>query len=245
MATGLKIDTITGVLGRRIAKLKQSTQASSFRPELERHVSRVLTDCIAMTPARPEAKITAAQRGQYKARINAIPSVHTLTDPALRVNDMGEEWIHANGKWYRSDWHLPDEVYAAYQQLAEERARRMSTLESEFIANRLQARWLYQRSWWQVAKSLGIALSVAAQIIASHTRRKPAKEPPKGYGQWRGGKSVLSVVIRNPFLDAAGRYWNGNGQQILAQSTAKNLPRFQKEVNDKIKREISAARQVK
>lgn len=243
--TGLRLDTVTGVLGKRIAALKQSTQASNFRPELERHVSRVLTDCIASTPARPEAKITAAQHNQYRSRINAIPSVHTLTDPALRVNDVGEEWIYNAGKWYRSDWHLPDEVFAAYQALAEERARRMATVESEFISNRLQARWLYQRSWWQVAKSLGIALGVAAQIIASHTRRKPAKEPPKGYGQWRGGKSVLSVTIRNPFLDTAGRYWNGNGQQILAQATAKNLPRFQKEVNDKIKRDISAARQIK
>lgn len=236
--TGLRLDTVTGVLGKRIAALKQSTQASNFRPELERHVGRVLTDCIASTPARPEAKITAAQHNQYRARINAIPSVHTLTDPALRVNDVGEEWIYNAGKWYRSDWHLPDEVFSAYQALAEERARRMATVESEFIANRLQARWLYQRSWWQVAKSLGIALGVAAQIIASHTRMKPAKEPPKGYGQWRGGGRVLSVVIRFTFLDTKTAYWIGNGEQILKQADAKNRPRLLKEVNDKIKREI-------
>lgn len=245
MPTGLRLDSVTGTLGRRIAALRGKLTANSFRPELERFTIRTLQDCIAATPARSEGKITTAQRRQYRNRINAIPSVHELTDPALRVNDMGEEWVYSSGKWYNAVWHLPEDVWAAYQMLSEERMQRMATLESEFIANRVQARWLYKRSWYQVALSLGLSIAASAQIVASRTRRKPAVAPPKAYGQWRGGKSVLSVVIRNPFLEEKGKYNPGNGDQILARATAKNLPRFQKECNDKVKREISAARQIK
>ncbi len=155
-----------------------------------------------------------------------------------------EEWVFYAGRWYKSSWHLPDEVFAAYQELATERQRRLATAADDFVDMRAQARFLYQRSWAQVMQSLGLSFSVAAAILTSHTRRNPAKEPPRGYGQWRGGKDVLSIVIVNTFLDIKGKYWQGNGKAILAQATAKNKARFFKECGDKVKREISAARRV-
>ena len=240
--TGLRIDTAVGTLSKRLAALRQKTQASNFRPELERFTKRTLEDCIKTTPVRSEALITRAQAKQYKNRVNYIPSVHSLENPSLIVNDKGEEWIFMDAKWYRSDWRLPAPVFAAYSELSVERQRRMRTSQATFIEERKQARFLYQRSWYQVAQSLGLTISVAAAIIASHTRKKPAKEPLRAYGQFRGGGRVMSVVIQNPFLDQPGKYWKGNGKQILAQATAKNRKQFLKECEDKAKREVSAAR---
>jgi hypothetical protein len=240
MATGLRLDV--GKLKGRLNALKSKTAANEFRPELERFASRTLADCIQATPVRALSVIESNQRKQYEHRINYIPSFHTLEDPTLIVNDAGEEWIYAFGKWHNAAWHLRDEVWGIYMDLSQERMRRVATMQSDFVNGRAQARFLYQRSWWQVAQSLGLALSVAAAIIESHSRRKPRKEPPKAYGQWRGGKNVLAVVIVNPFLEIAGKYWRGNGKAILAQATAKNRARFYKECSDKVKREISAAR---
>ena len=240
--TGLRIDTAVATIKKRLAKVGTSMQASNFRPELDRFTKRTLEDCIRTTPVRNEAQITRAQIKQYHNRINYIPSVHELANPSLIINDKGEEWIYFDAKWYKSEWHLPSPVFAAYSELSIERNRRMQTIQAQFVEERKQARFLYQRSWYQVAQSLGLAISVAAAIIASHTRKKPAKEPPRASGQWRGGGRVLSVLIQNPFLDELGKYWKGNGKQILAQATAKNRPQFHKECQDKIKREIAAAR---
>jgi len=243
MATGLRLDTAIGTLRKRLGNLKQSCQASEFRSELERFARDTLKDCIAATPVRNEALIVANQRKQYRKRVDFIPSAHELIDPSLRVNENGEPWIYTQGKWYNGNWHLPDEVFAAFAMLDQERQRRMATIEATFINERKQARFLYQRSWWQVANSLGLSLSVSAAIISSHSRHNPKKEPTKAYGQWRGGMRVLSVVIVNTFLDVAGKYWKGNGKAILKQATAKNYPSFIKRVNDKVKRKISLARQ--
>lgn len=242
--TGLRLDTAVGTLRKRLAKLQTSTSASSFRPELEKFAKNTLNDCIIATPVRSETLIAKAQHIQYEHRINFIPSYHDLLDPSLRVNSTtGEAWIYCNAKWYNASWRLPDEVFSAFADLNQERERRLGTIESDFIEQRKQARFLYQRSWWQVGQSLGLALSVGAANTASHTRRKPPKTPPAAYGQWRGGKTVLSVVIVNKFLDVVTAYWpSGNGKQILAQATAKNRPAFYKSVEDKVKREISAAR---
>jgi len=240
--TGLRLDTAVGKISKRLEKLKQKTTASEFRPELERHTARVLATCIETTPVRDLALIEANQREEYENRINYIPSIHTTEDPMLIVKDEGE-FLYCFGKWYRPDVHkLRDDIWAMYEMLMQERNRRMATSQSDFVNGRSQARFLYQRSWWQVAQSLGLAMAVSAAIISSKTRKKPAKEPHKAYGQWRGGKTVLSVVILNPFLDIAGKYWKGNGKAILAQATAKHRASFHKEVEDKIKREISAAR---
>lgn len=241
--TGLRTVKMTAQMQRRINALKIETSANSFRPELERFAARTLATCIESTPVRELGLIERNQRKQYEHRINYIPSYHTIEDPSLIVNERDEEWIYAYGKWYRSDWNLKDEIWAAYQMLAQERARRMRTAESDFVNARAQARWLYRKSWWQVAMSLGLALSVAAAIIDSRTRKKPPKEPHRAYGQWRGGKTVLSVTVFNPFLDIPTKYWKGNGKNILAQATAKHRPRFIKECEDKMKRAISKARQ--
>lgn len=241
--TGLRMDTAIGTIRRRLEKVKTNLSAASFRPELERFAARTLATCIETTPVRSLALIEANQRKQYEHRINYIPSFHTLEDPSLIVNDQGEEWVYCFGKWHNAEWRLRDEVWSAYQMLAQERARRMQTLERNFIDGRSQARFLYRKTWWQVAESLGIALKVAAAIIDSRTRKKPAKEPHKAWGQWRGGKTVISVVIINPFLDIAGKYWKGNGKQILASAISKHRARFYKECEDKVKREISAVRQ--
>lgn len=241
--TGLRLDTAIGKLQKRLSKLKESVRADAFRPELKLFAERTLTDCIRTTPIRDESKIQRAQEIQYKHRINYIPSVHELADPSLIVNDQGQEWIFYSGKWYNAEWKLSADVFAAYEELNQERERRLETSQSEFIEERKQARFLYQKSWFQVAQSLGISIPVGSQIIISHSRHEPKKEPPKGYGQWRGGHQVLSIVVFNPFLDEETRYWIGNGKQILAQAVAKNRARFYKDVEDKTKRMISAARQ--
>lgn len=239
--TGLRIAPQLGVLSRRLGKLKASTRASDFRPELERFTKRTLDDCVKATPVRNEALIQRAQVKQYHNRVNYIPSFHTLEDPTLIVNEQGQHWVFSNGKWYNAEWKLPSDVFADYSQLSEERDRRMQTVQSDFINERKQARFLYQRSWWQVGQSLGLAVAVVAGVISSHTRK--AKEPPRAYGQWRGGGKVLSAAIFNTFLDVVTKYWpKGNGKQILAQATAKNRARFIKECEDKTKRAISAAR---
>jgi len=238
--TGLRINTEK--LRKRLRAFADKSKAEDFRPELVRFASRTLADCIQATPVRALSVIEANQRKQYERRINYIPSYHELEDPSLIVNDQGEEWIYAFGKWYNAQWNLKDEVWGAYMDLAQERARRMATLQSDFVNGRAQARFLFQRSWWQVAQSLGIALSVAAAIIDSRSRKKPAKAPSKAYGQWRGGKSALSIVIFNPFLSIAGKYWKGNGKSILDQATVKNRARFYKECSDKMKRSIAEAR---
>lgn len=241
--TGLRLDKALGVLGKRLGKLKASTSALEFRTEVAEFTRKTLVDCIQATPVRNEGLIQSAQIKQYRNRINYIPSVHTLENPTLIVNEMGQEWVYSNGKWYNaSEWKLPNDVLAAYEELSQERSRRIDTAQGEFIAERKQSRFLYQRSWWQVAQSLGLSVIASAAIIASRTRRNPPKEPPKAYGQWRGGKNTLTVIIYNMFLSVAGKYWNGNGKAILAQATAKNRPSFLKAVNDKVKRKISASR---
>lgn len=240
---GLRLDTAIAKIQKRLGKLKESTRADAFRPELQQFAQRTLEDCIRTTPVRDEAKIQRAQEIQYKHRINYIPSVHELADPSLIVNDQGQAWIFYAGKWYNAEWRLPAEVFVAYEELNQERERRLETSQSDFIEGRKQARFLYQKSWFQVAQSLGISVPAGSQILISHSRHEPKKEPPRGYGQWRGGQQVLSIAVYNPFLDIETRYWIGNGKQILAQATAKNRARFYKDVEDKTKRMISAARQ--
>jgi len=240
--TGFRLAPQLGVIGKRLGKLKESTRADSFKPEMQRYVTATLRDCVTTTPVRNESLIARNQARQYRNRINYIPSFHTLENPSLIVNENGQEFIYYNDKWYRGDWRMPPEVFAAYSMLMEERNRRMQTAQSDFVNERKQARFLYRKSWYQIGQSLGLSIAAPGEVTASHSRKQPAKEPPKAYGQWRGGYRVLSVAIFNPFLDKKTAYWNGNGKQILAQAQAKNRPRFLKECQDKVKREISAAR---
>lgn len=214
--------------------------ADAFRPEVARFTKRTLQTAIRLTPIRSLATIAAAQRKQYASRINYITSIHELIDPTLIVKD-GVEWLYANGRWWAASyWNLPAEIETIHQELLSERDRRLQTSEGDFIAARAQARFLYQRSWWQAGQSLGINVTgVMPEIIASHSRHNPPEDPPKAYGQWRGGKYILSVVIVNPFLEQESKYKPFSGKDILAQATAQNTPAFLSEVESKLERLIA------
>lgn len=241
--TGLRVDLATKKIADRLQRVQRNCTANDFRPEVERHVGRVLADCIQATPVRDEALITKNQLVQYHHRIDYIPSFHELLNPTLIVNEVGDTWMFFNDNWYKiHEWKLPPQIYGIAQELIAERTRRLSTSQGDFVNMRKQARFLYQRSWWQVAQSLGVAFAVASAIIDSHTRKVPAKAPPKAFGQWRGGLKVLSVVIFNPFLDQVTKYWKGEGKQIRDRAIAKSEPRFIRDCHAKITREIVAAR---
>lgn len=216
--------------------------ASAFEPELLTFTGRVLATAIELTPVRDEALIEGNQRRQYENRVSYIHSIHwTDADPRLVVGDDGE-FLFYGGKWYRTWWKLPDEVFAAYMVLDAERERRLRTPESVFVNARKQARFLYRKSWWQVARSIKVALSVAQNVIAATTRRKPAKMPPQGYAQIRGGKDVLTVVIFNPFLEQESRYKPFSGKSILRQATSIHRKSFRNDVENKVRRLVRAAK---
>ncbi len=207
---------------RKIANVRRSIKASDFRGILMEFLRKTLTTAASITPERSSATIRSNQEKQYAHRINYIPSFHELTDPMLIVNEADEHWIHCGAKWYRGDWNLPDDVYAAYQDLLSERTRRMQTNRQQFINERSQARFLYRKSWWQVGSSVGLSIpvGVAAQ---SFSRHNPPKEPPKGYAQIRGGKETLAADVRNPFLEIPSRYKSFSGRMLL--QTAANRHR--------------------
>lgn len=219
---------------------KKRISAASFRPQVRRYASDVLSKCVTTTPKRTLGLIRPAQRKQWKLRVNYIPSNHHESDPMLIVNDAGEHWLKHNAKWLHANkWTLRPDAWATYQMLLAERDRRMQTSREEFVEGRAQARFLYKKSWTQVARSLGVAIIAAGQILASRTRRKPPKSPPKAYGQWRGGKDVLSASIVNPFLEIKTAYWIGNGKQILAAAIARCRPKFEREIAREVERRLS------
>lgn len=238
---GFRIDVTN--LRRKLARKERALTAESFRPELEKHATAVLNDAAASTPVRDLSTIQAAQNKQYDARINCIPSAHELIDPSLRVNsNNGQHWLFSGGKWYlASEWKLPPNQWAQYQALEQERNRRMQKPRGQFISERAQARFLYRKSWLQVGQSLGLRMRSTGQVANSHTRRKPPKEPPRGYGQWRGGRNVLSAVVYNPFLEIPSRYKQFSGRAILAAAQAKNAPRFLRATEAKMKRTLANA----
>lgn len=220
-------------------------RASTFSPEVLRFLKRSLTSAIQATPARSAAVIRRNQRIQYAHRINYIPSFQTLEDPSLIVKESGDQWMLRHGKWYRPDiWELPNDVWNDYEILNRERERRMETTESEFIENRVQARFLFKKSWFEIGQSAGINVPCPADVRNSITRRrKPPLAPPKGYAQKRGGKDTFSVVVRNPFMEqtspgghtplATARYKPFSGQDIMIRSQAKHRAKFNKEVASK------------
>lgn len=212
-------------------------QASAFRPEVARFTKRTLQTAIQLTPVRSLQTIEAAQRKQYANRVNYIHSIHEVEDPTLIVKD-NVEWLYAHGRWWAASyWDLPSEIEAIHQDLLAERERRLQTSEGDFIAMRAQARFLYQRSWWQAGQSLGINVTgTGGGIINSHSRHNPPVDPPKAYGQWRGGKYVLSVVIENPFLEQESRYKPFSGKEILSDATSRETAVFLAEVETKLAR---------
>lgn len=238
--SGFRIDSTN--LRRRLARGSAKLRADSMRAQLMEFARKVLTTAAQITPVRDAQLIRKNQETQYDHRINYIPSYHTLENPSLIVNQAGEHWIYAEGKWYRGDWHLPDEVYGAYQDLLSERERRMKTNRQAFANSRSRARYLYKRSWAQVGESLGLQIPVG-DASKAESRRQPPKQPPRGYGQVRGGKDVLSLDIRNPFLETESRYKSFTGRAILATAMNRHRAEFLKSTDKAFRANVKVAYQ--
>ncbi len=242
-ASGLRLPVDR--IRKRLQKLRESCKASEFKTELDEFTTRTLKDAMNHTPVRRPSLITRAQKKQYDHRVNYIPTFHELTDPALRVRD-GVVWLHFGGKWYRPDIHrIPAPAWSAFQELMSERQRRMQMSESDFIAYRIQARFLYRKTWWQIGLSLRLAVLASAGSQDAVTRRRPAEIPPKGYGVARGGKHVISYAIYNPFLaqqNAESRYAQFSAEDILQSAAARNRPAFIRRVENHVRRSIRAAK---
>lgn len=228
---------------KRLKKLRETCTADDFKTELDEYTTRTLKTCQKLTPVRRPSLITRNQRRQYEHRINYIPSYHELTDPSLRVRD-GLFILYFRGKWYRPQVHrIPDQAWNAFQELMQERARRMGMSEEDFIAYRVQARFLYRKTWWQVGVSLGLSVLASANVQDAVTRRRnPSTVPPRGYGQARGGKTVISYAIYNPFLAIPSQYITFDAEQILQSAALRNKPLFLKKVENRVRRMIYAAR---
>lgn len=235
--TGFRIDTRKLAVKLRAAKDK--IRADLFRPEVMQFVRVTLNDCVRTTPARNAQLIQSAQHRQYTHRVNYIPSFHTVEDPALIVSD-GKEWLHVGGKWYNASHRLPAPVFAAYAMLRAERERRLETSRQNFIKDRMQARFLYRKSWWQVGNSLGLHVTAPGNVTQSLTRRKPAEQPPRGYAQERGGKRVYSVVIYNPFLDTGSEYKDFDAESVLLPAIERHRPVFNRAVEKHLQRALYA-----
>jgi len=227
--------------GKLFKELGAAASASQFAPDVKQFLKSTLKTAIQLTPARSLSLIKKNQRRQYSNRINYIPSFHDLLDPTLIVRTDGAKWLFFHNKWYRPDeWHLPDDAYAAYQELMVERDRRMETERDEFIAFRAQARFLYKKSWWEIGQSVGIDVPCSQQVkdavsrrTRSQLKRGNRQNPPKGYAQQRGGKGIYSIVVYNPFLEETSQYKQFSGRQILAEAMQKHQAVFDKKVADR------------
>lgn len=212
-----------------------SMKADDLRPELFEFMRKSLTTAARETPARDYSLIRTAQQTQYDKRVNCIPTSHELTDPALRIKGRAH-WLFYRGKWWNaSDWKLPSDAWTVYQDLLSEHFRRKQTTKTAFVKDRAQARFLYRKSWLQAADSLGVDISVAQSTRRAVTRRKPAEEPPRAYGQVRGGANVLAIVIRNPFLEQPSRYKDFSGKQILARAQAAHEGAYKRAMGRRLK----------
>lgn len=217
----------------------RNIRASDFAPDVQQFLKRSLTTALQLTPARNLSTIQTAQRKQYAHRINYIPSFHELLDPTLIVKADGSQWLYSGGKWYRPDaWKLPNQQWADYQVLLAERDRRMQTARDTFVDERAQARFLYKHSWWEVGQSVGIDVPCSQDVKDAHSRHNPAKAPPKGYAQNRGGESVFSIVVYNPFLEQDSEYKPFSGKAILAQAMQQHRAKFDKDVAERQTREL-------
>jgi hypothetical protein len=238
MSASLRFDVAK--FRRIMAEKKKRVSAASFRPQMEKFVSRALAVAAANCPTRDLALIQAAQSKQYDNRANYIPSIHDDTaDPRLIVKE-DVSWLFSRGRWFRVPGQvMPDEDWANYAMLDAERNRRLETPKAAFIANRAQARFLYVQQFWLIARSLGVRAPIAGEAIASHSRRQPPKAPPRPNARWQGGKDVLAAVISAPFLSTATAYWQGNGLDILRDASAAERPAFVKAVRDEMIKRLS------
>lgn len=209
-------------------------RADQFSPELMRFLQKVLAEAYRNTPVREAALINRNQRGQYKRRLNYIPSYFDRTNTTLIFDDeTNQQWLRVDGKWYRPDiWHLPDNVYEIYQGLLAERMRRdlEPSSQTEFIRERAQARFLYKRSWKEIADSAGVPLRVSQSVANAHSRHNPPKRPPRGYVRKVGGKNSLSVIVYNPLLEQQSRYKVFSGTDLINSAIRNNQPKFRRDL---------------
>jgi len=237
--TGFRFDA--SVFKKKIGRYL-SMDANDLRPELFEFMRKTLTTAARDTPARDYSLIRQAQLKQYNYYVNYIPTSHELVDPSLRINGR-QHWLYFRGKWMNaSEWKLSNEAWNAYQSLLAEHVRRKQTTQTNFIKHRAQARFLYRRSWLEAADSLGVNINVAQSTRNARTRRKPAVAPPKAYGQVRGGKNVLAIVISNPFLEQPSRYKDFSGKRVLAQAQAKHEGAYRRAMQRRLNRIAKGAK---
>jgi len=237
--SGFRVDISR--LRRKLASVEKEIRADAFKPEVLEFTQQSLQTASRITPVRSYSTIRANQAKQYRNRINYIPSFHTLENPTLIVKDTGEHFLYRNGKWFNMANRVSNDVWSAYQTLLSERKRRMRTSQAHFIATRAPARFLWRKSWSQVADSLGIPIGVPSQVTSAESRRSPKKEPPRGYGTIQGGKVVLTVVVRNPFLEEKSKYKDFTGDEILSLAMSRHRPQYQRRLESKIKERMKAA----
>lgn len=231
---GFRIDTSR--LREKLKRIKLGITAEQFRPELLNFARKGLQRAAERTPVRSLSLIRSNQKRQFYNRTHYIPSVHTTEDPTLIVKEDGTHMVFAGGKWYCATYRtLPPEVEGKYFELLSELQRRLETSESEFIQERAQARFLYRRSVYEQARSLGLSIGISAAVAASHSRHNPPKDPPKGYAQWRGGKVVLSVVFFSPLSRLPSRFMRFDAAAILGESMRKFRPAFDQAVRKKLR----------
>jgi len=229
----------TSLLAKRLDKAKQ-IRADTFEPELRQFTGLSLADAARLTPKRPAALIETAQKAQYRNRINNIPSSHTLEDPSLIVEEDGTHLLYLSGKWFNATrWTLTGAALAAYTMLNSERQRRMQVSQGKFINDRKQARTLYAKQWVEAGHSLGLPVSASNEVTAAVTRRKPAKAPPRGYGQRRGGKNVLTYVIYTPLIGIPSRYKTFTAREIITAAEARNRKAYNVSLEKHLKREVA------
>lgn len=238
---GIRFDRGAFRMAAGFRQMARDWRTESFLPEMRTFAKKSLKTASEMTPSRSIDLIRQNQRRQYDLRVNCIPSSHDLVNPSLRVKKSGEHWLFMDGKWYHANkWHLQPPQWAAYRALLAERDRRMQTAKDEFIKARAQARYLYKKVWHQAAESLGIPIGYPGPIRIAHSRHNPPRDPPRGYGQWRGGGATLNAVIRFPFLLQPSRYISFNANEILARAQAKHRPEFEAQVRARGQRIVAA-----
>lgn len=217
-------------------------QASEFKTEVLEFTRKSLNTAQGLTPTRDYSLIRRNQLKQYSDRINCIPTSHELIDPSLRIDPRTKKhWLYFAGKWWNaSEWRLPDAAFSAYGPLLAEHQRRIATTQATFIRERAQARFLYRKTWSQAAESLGLQVSTSSDVRDAHTRRKPAKAPPRGYGQQHGGGKVFSVSISNPFLKIPSRYKDFDGEQIMEQAMARHRGEYDRSIRARMRQLATA-----
>lgn len=110
----------------------------------------------------------------------------------------------------------------------------------QFLAKRAPARYLYRRTWGQVAESLGTTIPQSQGVKNAKSRRDPVKPPPRAYGQVRGGKNRLSVTIHNPLLVEPSKYIKFDPRKIINDALKKHEKNFNSRCRRKLKRLIYA-----